>query len=130
MPRKNVPLGSGSLWFWWKVAAIVTMVFGFSVLIGVTVEAYRKAPPIPARVVDAAGAVLFTSEATNLHREWAKSGAYVCPWRWSGRKEVTDGDANDANVESPEGLSPPGAPRTVHDPLESHGSRCSAVAMT
>ena len=62
MPRKNVLLGSGSLWFWWKVAAIVTMVFGFSVLIGVTVEAYRKAPPIPARVVDAAGAVLFTSE--------------------------------------------------------------------
>jgi hypothetical protein len=32
--------------------------------------------------------------------------------------------------ESPEGLSPSGAPRTVHDPLESHGSRCSAVAMT
>jgi hypothetical protein len=32
-------------------------------------------------------------------------------------------------VESPEGLSPPGAPRTVHDPLESHGSRCSAVAI-
>ncbi len=62
MPRENVPLGGGSLWFWWKVAAIITMVFGFSVLIGVTVEAYRKAPPIPARVVDAAGAVLFTSE--------------------------------------------------------------------
>ena len=33
-------------------------------------------------------------------------------------------------VESPEGISPSGAPRTVHDPLESHGSRCSAVAMT
>jgi hypothetical protein len=33
-------------------------------------------------------------------------------------------------VESPGGISPPGAPRTVHDPLESHGSRCSAVAMT
>ena len=32
-------------------------------------------------------------------------------------------------VESPEGVSPPGAPRTVHDPRESHGSRCSAVAM-
>src|ERR1700726_407421 len=32
--------------------------------------------------------------------------------------------------ESPGGISPPGAPRTVHDPLESHGSRCSAVAMT
>ena len=32
--------------------------------------------------------------------------------------------------ESPGGISPPGAPRTVRDPLESHGSRCSAVAMT
>ena len=53
---------SGPLSVWWKIAAIVTMVFGFSVLIGVTVEAYRKAPPIPARVVDAAGAVLFTSD--------------------------------------------------------------------
>jgi hypothetical protein len=34
------------------------------------------------------------------------------------------------DVESPGGISPPGAPRTVRDPLESHGSRCSAVAMT
>src|SRR6266446_1002533 len=34
-----------------------------------------------------------------------------------------------ARVESPEGISPPGAPRTMHDPLESHGSRCSAVAL-
>jgi len=32
-------------------------------------------------------------------------------------------------VESPGGVSPPGAPRTVHDPLESHGSRCPAVSM-
>ena len=54
--------GSDSFSVWWKVAAIVTMVFGFSVLIGVTVEAYRKAPPIPARAVDAGGAILFTSE--------------------------------------------------------------------
>ena len=35
-----------------------------------------------------------------------------------------------SNVESPGGISPPGAPRTVHDPLESRGSRCSAVPMT
>ena len=62
MPRENILAGSTSPWFWWKAAAIVTMLFGFSVLIAVTVEAYRKAPPIPARVVDAAGAVLFTSE--------------------------------------------------------------------
>src|SRR6266446_4266250 len=28
--------------------------------------------------------------------------------------------------ESPGGISPPGAPRTVREPLDSHGSRCSA----
>ena len=32
-------------------------------------------------------------------------------------------------VESPEGISPSGAPRTVREPLDSYGSRCSAVAM-
>src|SRR5262245_19053432 len=31
-----------------------------------------------------------------------------------------------ALVESPGGISPPGAPRTVRDPLESHGLRFSA----
>jgi hypothetical protein len=31
------------------------------------------------------------------------------------------------HVESPGGISPPGAPRTVREPLDSHGSRCSAV---
>jgi hypothetical protein len=33
----------------------------------------------------------------------------------------------DANVESPGGISPPGAPKTVREPLDSHGSRCSTV---
>ena len=32
-------------------------------------------------------------------------------------------------VESPRGLSPPGAPRSVREPLDSYGSRCSAVSM-
>src|SRR5689334_13220384 len=32
-----------------------------------------------------------------------------------------------AVVESPGGLSPPGAPRSVREPLDSYGSRCSAV---
>src|SRR4029077_1482080 len=31
-----------------------------------------------------------------------------------------------AVVESPEGLAPPGAPRSVPEPLDSYGSRCSA----
>src|ERR1700751_1434867 len=34
-----------------------------------------------------------------------------------------------ARVESPGGLSPPGAPRSVREPLDSYGSRCSAVSM-
>src|SRR6201987_5492068 len=36
---------------------------------------------------------------------------------------------NDGMVESPGGISPPGAPRSLRDPLDSHGSRCSAVSM-
>ena len=32
-------------------------------------------------------------------------------------------------VESPGGLPPPGAPRSVREPLNSYGSRCSAVSM-
>src|ERR1700741_3084740 len=34
------------------------------------------------------------------------------------------------HVESPGGLSPPGGPRSVREPLDSYGSRCSAVSMT
>jgi hypothetical protein len=37
--------------------------------------------------------------------------------------------AGAAPVEWPGGLSPPGSPRTVHEPLDSYGSRCSAVSM-
>jgi hypothetical protein len=48
----------------------------------------------------------------------------------SGVKPTCRDSSTDAVDESPGGISPPGAPRTVHDPLESHGSRCSAVAMT
>jgi nitric oxide reductase subunit B len=47
---------------WWRALAIVTMLFGFSVLIGLTAEAYRQAPPIPAKVVDPAGKILFSRE--------------------------------------------------------------------
>ena len=34
------------------------------------------------------------------------------------------------SVESRGGISPPRAPRHVREPLDSYGSRCSAVAMT
>lgn len=51
-----------SLSHWWKVSAGAAMLLGFAVLILITVKAYQNAPPIPARVIDPAGTVIFTSE--------------------------------------------------------------------
>src|SRR5262245_36075777 len=51
-------------------------------------------------------------------------------WIWRDFHRGAEPRRTRKDVESPEGVSPSGAPRTVHDPLESHGSRCSAVAMT
>jgi nitric oxide reductase subunit B len=45
---------------WWKHATLLVMVVGFSVLTLVTVLTYTNAPPIPTRVVDDSGRVLFT----------------------------------------------------------------------
>jgi nitric oxide reductase subunit B len=47
---------------WWRHAAILVMIFGFSVLTVVTVLTYTNAPPIPERVADGEGATLFTGE--------------------------------------------------------------------
>src|SRR5262245_53404266 len=51
-----------SLSSWWKVAALGTMAAGFAVLILLTVKAYENAPPLPDKIVDAAGAVVFTAD--------------------------------------------------------------------
>src|SRR5262249_36859928 len=51
--------------------------------------------------------------------------ALCLSWRRSGPDSQPYLD-----VESPGGISPPGAPKTVREPLDSHGSRCSAVSMT
>src|SRR5207344_769324 len=45
---------------YWRHAAILAMIVGFSILSVVTVETYNNAPPIPERVEDDAGRVLFT----------------------------------------------------------------------
>src|SRR5438094_6977795 len=45
-------------------------------------------------------------------------------------RERRDHVGSDQNVESRGGISPPRAPKTVREPLDSHGSRCSAVSMT
>lgn len=44
----------------WRHAVIVTFALGFAVLILLTFTAYQNAPPIPKRVVDTAGTVVFT----------------------------------------------------------------------
>jgi len=50
--------------------------------------------------------------------------------RGAGPDDATAGAATSRVVESRGGISPPRAPRTVREPLDSYGSRCSAVAMT
>lgn len=47
---------------WWRIAVLLVMIAGFSLLSLVTVKTYAGAPPIPDRVVDTAGRVLFTGD--------------------------------------------------------------------
>ncbi|MFC5526967.1 nitric-oxide reductase large subunit [Rhodanobacter ginsengisoli] len=47
---------------WWLRVVVIVMVLGFAGLIAITSLAYRNAPPIPAQVVDAQGATLFSGD--------------------------------------------------------------------
>ena len=47
---------------WWKIGVIFTIFVGFSVLIFITIKAYKDAPPIPLKVVNAGGETVFTRE--------------------------------------------------------------------
>lgn len=47
---------------WWPRAVIATLVIGFSILILLTIKVHYDAPPIPARVVDSGGRLLFTRQ--------------------------------------------------------------------
>src|SRR5713101_3812774 len=55
------------------------------------------------------------------------SSRHIRSWGDSGHAGHIGGTA--ALVEWPGGLSPPGSPRTVREPLDSYGSHCSAVSM-
>jgi len=50
----------GPLSPWWIRAILIVMLIGFSGLITISMLSYRNAPPIPAQVVDAQGAALFS----------------------------------------------------------------------
>ncbi|GEJ57810.1 nitric-oxide reductase large subunit [Anaeromyxobacter diazotrophicus] len=54
---------------WWRHGVILVMIFGFSGLGVVTALTYRDAPPIPGRVVDPAGDLLFTGEEVEQGQE-------------------------------------------------------------
>ncbi len=61
--------GTRGLSPWWRTATILVMIAGFSVLSIVTVLTYTNAPPIPKRVVDAAGHVVFTGDDVRRGQE-------------------------------------------------------------
>lgn len=47
---------------WWRRSVVLVFVCGMAVLIFMSVQAYRYAPPIPESVVDSAGAVIFNRQ--------------------------------------------------------------------
>jgi nitric oxide reductase subunit B len=46
---------------WWPRSVVAVIVVGFAILITLTVKVHRDAPPIPDRVVDSRGSVVFTA---------------------------------------------------------------------
>jgi nitric oxide reductase subunit B len=54
---------------WWRVGVLLSMIVGFSILIGMTVNAYQVAPPIPDKVVGADGATIFTGSDISAGQE-------------------------------------------------------------
>ena len=65
VPASNAivnPADEGPLSPWWLRSIGIVMLIGFGVLIAITALAYRNAPPIPGKVLDAQGNTLFTSE--------------------------------------------------------------------
>ncbi|HSN15775.1 MAG TPA: hypothetical protein VLT61_14170, partial [Anaeromyxobacteraceae bacterium] len=54
---------------WWRHGTLLVMIFGFATLTVVTVLTYTNAPPIPARVVDPAGKLLFGGDEIEAGQE-------------------------------------------------------------
>ncbi len=54
---------------WWLRSVAIVMILGFTALLAATLLAYRDAPPVPERVLDPQGAVLFTGEDIRAGQE-------------------------------------------------------------
>jgi nitric oxide reductase subunit B len=63
-PEQKQPLSP-----WWRHAAIIVMICGFSVLSFLTVLTYTNAPPIPESVTDASGKVVTTRDEIERGQE-------------------------------------------------------------
>lgn len=62
MKNSNENLEKPSLFYWWRKGLVIILIFEFSVLIWVTTGSYYRdsQPPIPEKVVDNSGLVVFT----------------------------------------------------------------------
>jgi len=69
MTQERAGSGDRPLSPWWRHGTLLVMIAGFSVLTGVTVMTYSNAPPIPRRVVDPSGGLLFTGEQIERGQE-------------------------------------------------------------
>jgi nitric oxide reductase subunit B len=68
-------LASDRLSPWWRRSMLIVMVIGFAVLIFITVKVHYDAPPIPARVVDASGELVFDkNDVANGQEVFLKHG--------------------------------------------------------
>jgi len=47
---------------WWRIGVVLTILAGFAVLIYISAKAYSDSPPIPQRVVNAAGDTVFSGD--------------------------------------------------------------------
>ena len=54
---------------WWKHSVILIMIVGFTILLYIAVKSYRDAPPIPEKVVDPQGNILFTGADISAGQE-------------------------------------------------------------
>lgn len=54
---------------WWRVGVLIAMITGFSILIGMTISAYRVAPPTPGKVIGQDGTMIFTGDDIRAGQE-------------------------------------------------------------
>jgi nitric oxide reductase subunit B len=59
---KDKKFSSDQLSLWWRNSVILVLVLGFAVLIWMATKSYTNAPPIPEKVRDSEGGVIFTGE--------------------------------------------------------------------